>query len=118
MISIRNVRAFVLGTILIVFVGVSTYWIKSRAYEMQEYLAELEASIETEKDRIMVLETDWSYLTRPDRIQRLSEEMLSFTPVEPQRILDLDRLRDPPDAEDRAEPAKAGLFRITAGGSE
>ena len=113
MITMRNIKAFVLGIPLIVFVGVSAYWIKSKAYEKQEALTALEAGIEVERERIMVLKTDWSYLTRPDRIQKLSEEMLSFAPVEPQRILDLDRLRDPPGRKGQAQPAHAGLYRIT-----
>lgn len=113
MITMRSIRSFLLGALLIVFVGVSAYWIKSEAYERQTRLATLEAGIAAEKDRIMVLRTDWSYLTRPDRIQKLSEEMLSFAPVEPQRILDLDRLRDPPGKGGQARPAQAGLYRIT-----
>ena len=32
------------------------------------------------------------HLTRPSRIQSLSKEMLSFAPIEPQRILTLDML--------------------------
>ena len=111
MITMRNIRAFTLGALLVVFVGVSAYWIKSRAYEKQETLAALEAGIQTEMDRIMVLRNDWSYLTRPDRIRTLSEEMLSFAPVEPQRILDLDHLGNPSDR--KAQPAQAGLHRIT-----
>ena len=117
MVTMRNIRAFTLGALLVVFVGVSAYLIKSRAYEKQETLAALEAGIQAERDRIMVLRSDWSYLTRPDRIRTLSEEMLSFAPVEPQRILDLGHLGNP--EERKAHPAQAGLHRITAdGGAE
>ena len=115
MITKRNIRTFAIGAVLTVFVGVSAYWIKSRAYEKQEALAALEAGIDAERDRIMVLRVDWSYLTRPDRIRTLSEELLSFAPVEPQRILDLDQLANPPAGRRAGSPA-AGIHRITDGG--
>ena len=120
MFTMRHVQAFILSALVIVMAGVTTYWIKSKALEKQQRLEVLQSRIETEKDRMLVLEADWSYLTRPDRIQRLSEEMLSFAPVEPQRILSLDHLGEGNTGEAATQastrPVSAGLFRITSGG--
>ena len=60
----------------------------------------IEAQIDEEKSRITVLEADWSYLTRPSRIQHLAKEMLDFAPVEPERILTLDRIDGETTTED------------------
>lgn len=116
MFTMRRARSFLLSALVIMLAGVCAYWIKSQAIEKEERLEVIEARINAEKDRIMVLEADWSYLTSPDRIQRLSGEMLSFAPVEPERILTLDHLGNDAFKEERTNPVSAGLFRITTGG--
>jgi len=107
-------RSFILGALLIVAAGIGAYMIKSHAIEKEQQLEAILDQIEAEKDRITVLEADWSYLTRPARIQHLSREMLSFAPVTPDRILTLDIFDE---SQDEARPA--GLFRNTIfGGTE
>jgi len=101
-------RSFILGALLIVAAGICAYMIKSHAIEKEQQLESILAQIEAEKDRITVLEADWSYLTRPARIQHLSREMLSFAPVTPDRILTLDIFDE---TEEAAQPA--GLLRNT-----
>ncbi|XDZ66284.1 hypothetical protein AB8880_02490 [Alphaproteobacteria bacterium LSUCC0684] len=101
-------RSFILGALLIVAAGIGAFMIKSHAIEKEQELAEILAQIEAEKDRITVLEADWSYLTRPARIQHLSREMLSFEPVTPDRILSLDIF----DKAKGTTPPE-GLFRNT-----
>ena len=76
--------------------------------QFEQALGLLNAQISEEKDKITVLEADWSYLTRPARIQQLSREMLSFAPVEPERILTLDALDTPSSTEDEDN----NLFQI------
>lgn len=118
MLNTRRSRSFILSALVIVAAGVGAYWMKSKAMEKEEQLAAIRAQIETEQDRIMVLEADWSYLTNPDRIQRLSKEMLSFAPVEPERILTLEHLDEDTITPGHNHPVAAGLFRITGGSGE
>ena len=92
MIKIRSMRSIILGGFIITAAGVTAYMMKSFALEQEQQLASIEAQISEEKDKITVLEADWSYLTRPSRIQQLSREMLDFAPAEPSRILTLDIL--------------------------
>ena len=101
-------RSFILGALVIVAAGIGAYMIKSHAIEKEQQLDAILAQIEAEKDRITVLEADWSYLTRPARIQHLSREMLSFVPMTPDRILSLDMVGNM--KEDLQQP---GLFRNT-----
>ena len=90
--------------------------------DREEHLESLEASIALEENRIMVLEADWAYLTRPSRIEHLSRELLSFAPIE-QRILSLDAIGN---ADFHLRPAgiragiraESGLVRISDGGAE
>jgi len=102
-------RSFILGALLIVAAGIGAYMIKSHVIGKEQELRAILAQIEAERDRITVLEADWSYLTRPARIQQLSREMLSFAPVTPDRILTLDIL-EAAAAEGASTP---GLLRNT-----
>ena len=108
MIKAKSIQSMIIGGAIITAAGVGAYMMKSIALEQEQALAVLNAQISEEKDKITVLEADWSYLTRPARIQQLSRDMLSFAPVEPERILTLDALA-PPSAEEESE---SNLFHI------
>ena len=103
------------SSIVVIFVmtlclGVGVYVIEQMILEREQKITTLNAKIKEEQDRITVLEADWSYLTRPSRIQNLSKEMLSFAPIEPQRILTLDML----EGESAAPSSKDdSLYQIT-----
>ena len=109
MIKIRNMKSILLGGVIITMAGVGAYMMKSIALEREQELELLKAQISEEQDKITVLEADWSYLTRPARIQQLSREMLSFAPVEPSRILTLDALGE---IDQQEEETDSKLFQI------
>lgn len=102
-----NTRTMIIGTIAIVVAGVGAYVVKTTALDREQELRALNRQIAEEQDRITVLEADWSYLTRPSRIQHLSQEMLAFKPVKPERILTLDTLDG-----DAASSQDEGLFQV------
>lgn len=108
MFNTKSIRSVIFGGAIITAAGVGAYMMKSMALEQEQALGLLNAQISEEKDKITVLEADWSYLTRPARIQQLSREMLSFAPVEPERILTLDALDTPSSTEDEDN----NLFQI------
>lgn len=95
-----KLRPIIFGAVAITCAGVGAYMMKSTAIDRTQELREITAQIEEEKDRITVLEADWSYLTRPSRIQHLSREMLSFAPVAAERILTLNALEHRNDSDD------------------
>lgn len=97
MLKTKSMKSMIIGGAIITSAGVGAYMMKSIALEQEQELSLIKAQINEEKDKITVLEADWSYLTRPSRIQQLSKEMLSFAPVEPERILTLDALETPPE---------------------
>lgn len=108
MIKIRSVKSILLGGAMITISGVGAYMMKSAALEREQKLELLKAQIQEEQDKITVLEADWSYLTRPARIQQLSREMLSFAPAEPSQILTLDALGEP----QQESETESNLFQI------
>jgi hypothetical protein len=96
-----------LGVLAILIAGVGAYVAKTTVLEREQVLRSILSAIEEEKDRLAVLEADWSYLTRPSRMGPLSKEMLDFAHVEPERILTLDALNDTP-----ALPADEDFFEV------
>lgn len=114
--GIRIFRNFFLAAVVVMVFAVANHWITSEVIDREEQLDQLRAQIETEENRIMVLEADWAYLTRPARIEHLSRDLLSFAPIEPKRILTLDAISNA-DFEG-ASPVASGLFRISDGGAE
>ena len=114
--SIRIFYSILLSALVVMVFAVVNHWIKSEVIDREEHLETLEANIALEENRIMVLEADWAYLTRPSRIEHLSRELLSFAPIEPQRILSLDSIGNAEFS--NTEPQVSGLVRISDGGAE
>lgn len=92
MFGMKRTASMLLICVATLALGVGTYVVEQMILEREQKITTLNAKIKEEQDRITVLEADWSYLTRPSRIQSLSKEMLSFAPIEPKRILTLDML--------------------------
>jgi hypothetical protein len=109
MLRMRGVISIMVIAVGAIGAGIGAYAIESMIHEREQKIRQLTAEIIEEQERITVLEADWSYLTRPSRIQSLSQEMLSFSPIETQRILTLDML----DGQEGAETErKNDLYRI------
>ena len=87
-----NTKTVIISAVAVICAGIGAYVVKTTSGERNQELRQIISMINEEKDIITVLEADWSYLTRPSRIQHLSREMLSFAPIEAKRILTLDAL--------------------------
>jgi len=76
-----------------------TYRTKHEAEERLGVVRKIEADISFEEDTIDLLKADWSLLTQPSRLQRLSEIYsadLGLQPVEARQIVGLDELPQRP----------------------
>ena len=72
-----------------------TYKIKRDAEEQMATVHKLQAQIHTEEDTIDLLKADWSLLTQPARLQKLTEiyqSQLELVPVDPHQFVGLDQL--------------------------
>jgi hypothetical protein len=87
-----SMKSIVIGGVIITAAGIGAYGMKSIALEREQVLNLLQAQINEQKEMIVVLEADWAFLTRPERIHLLSQEMLSYAPVEAERFLTLEAL--------------------------
>lgn len=91
-----------------------TYKIKADAEAKLAEIRKLETAIRLEEDTIDVLKADWSLLTQPARLQRLTEvysSQLELVPVEAQQIVEIEDLPMPPplQIDDRSSEPLGGM---------
>jgi hypothetical protein len=76
-----------------------TYKIKYDAEKRMADIRTLQRKIDFEKDTITLLKADWSLLTQPNRLQKLTEiyrTELDLAPIDPKQIVSLDEVPERP----------------------
>ena len=76
-----------------------TYKIKQDAEDRLATVHKIEREIRFEEDTLDLLKADWSLLTQPSRLQKLSEiyqSELALQPIEPHQIVGLEELPSKP----------------------
>jgi len=66
--------------------AVYAYTIKYQTAYHAEQIAKTKIEIKAERDAIGVLRADWSFLTRPGRIQQLADQYLDLQPLTADKI--------------------------------
>jgi len=85
-------RLILLSALILVGLGTTLYQVKTGIDERQDRLQLLELRISDTKRDIAVLEAEWAYLSRPERVMTLSGDLLQMTPIGQDRILPLDAI--------------------------
>ena len=85
-------RLILLSALILVGLGATLYQVKTGIDERQDRLQMLELRISDTKRDIAVLEAEWAYLSRPERVMTLSGDLLQMTPIGQDRILPLDAI--------------------------
>ena len=90
-----------------------TYNTKHRVESQLAEVRKIEAAIRFEQDTMTVLKADWSLLTQPSRLQKLTElyqEQLVLVPLEAHQIVGMDELpARPVDIESLPTPRLGGM---------
>ena len=94
-------RIIILTAIVLTSLGTTLYQVKTGIDERQAELRRLQAEIVTTQRDIAVLEAEWAFLSRPDRVMNLSASLLDMEPISRDRILPLEAIpmRLPADTE-------------------
>ena len=99
------------GTIVwfcvVVAVGYAMFQVKYEVMQQEQTLAGLNRQITDDREQIRVLNAEWSYLTRPARIEELSARFLHLNGMNSTQIL-------PPDAVPERADAGAPLATTPA----
>lgn len=80
-------RFTMIWILLAVLAGGALFVIKHEVQEAESDLIALQRQIDAERETIHVLEAEWSYLTRPSRLERLSDRYLDLQPANGAQIL-------------------------------
>ena len=85
-------RLILLSALILVGLGTTLYQVKTGIDERQGRLQQLELRIADTKRDIAVLDAEWAYLSRPERVMTLSSDLLQMQPIGQDRILPLDAI--------------------------
>lgn len=90
----------VITLLLLLGVSYGLYQLKYQVEGLQDRATALNRQIAEDQRAIKVLQAEWAYLTRPQRLQRLSDQFLHLEPVAVHQIAAMDelRLKDDPAA--------------------
>lgn len=70
-------------------VALGLFYVKHIVQNLEDELATLERSIETDTEEVTMLRAEWSYQTRPDRIKKLAGKHLHLEPTNAAQIADV-----------------------------
>ena len=85
-------RMILIGAVILAGLGTTLYQVKTGIDARQDRLNDLTLTIAATKRDIAVLEAEWAYLSRPERIMSLSSTLLNMEPISHDRILPLDAI--------------------------
>jgi hypothetical protein len=85
-------RIIILTAVVLASFGSTLYQVKTGIDERQAELRRLQANIVTTKRDISLLEAEWAFLSRPDRVLNLSTSLLDMRPISRDRVLPLDAI--------------------------
>jgi len=85
-------RTLLLIAFILVFSGTSLYMTTHSFDQSSDELANLEAQIKFENQQSAILNAEWSYLSRPERVLSLSSNLLSLQPISTDRVVPLEAI--------------------------
>ena len=80
-------RFVLLSCLITAVLGSGLYFTKLSVDEQYRTLKRLEEEIKIQTEHNYVLQAEWTFLTRPERLLELSELLLGMSPITPERIL-------------------------------
>ncbi len=85
-------RIILLCAFFLATLGTILYQVKTGIDIRENRLAMLESEISKTKRENAVLEAEWAYLSRPERIMELSGRLLGMRPIAKNRVLPIDAI--------------------------
>jgi cell division protein FtsL len=72
--------------------GVGMFVLKYEVIRQEEELAFIKKDIQKQQSEIHILKAEWSYLTSPERLKKLNEQVTHLKPMKTGQILSLKEL--------------------------
>ena len=88
----------ILWLLIVIAVGYAMFQVKYEVMQQEETLAHLNTEIADSREQIRMVDAEWSYLTRPDRLRRLTSRYLNLAPIAAAQIAELNTVPERPNA--------------------
>ena len=85
-------RATIVWVILILLAGTTLIHLKFQVQALEKELAQLDRDLLAGREALHVLKAEWTYLTRPERLEALNRNYLGLQPVAPDQIVGPDEI--------------------------
>jgi hypothetical protein len=75
---------------IVVLTALASFGLYQLSYDvrrLEDELGELNRAITQDRENIMVLEAEWSFVTRPDVLQERTAKLLDLKPTTPKQII-------------------------------
>jgi hypothetical protein len=83
--------------VMLVLAGYGLYLVKWEVHELKRKNMMVQAEILQNQEAMNVLNTEWTYLNRPERLRELSEKYLTLLPSSGQQFADVAKLAEVPE---------------------
>lgn len=81
---------------VLAFAALGLYLVKYWVQDVQQEVSAVELALNKEKESLHLLNAEWAYLNRPQRLKALSEKYLNLAPLKSTQFISYNAL---PDAE-------------------
>jgi len=88
----------ILWLLIVIAVGFAMFQVKYEVMQQEETLARLNKEIADSREQIRMVDAEWSYLTRPDRLKHLAARYLTLAPIAAAQIAELNTVPERPNA--------------------
>lgn len=85
-------RSTFLFLLIATFLGVATYLVKQNVISIEQDLLIAQKEIFQLEESIHILKAEWSHLNEPNRLQKLVENNLSYSPMEGNQLVSMDKV--------------------------
>jgi hypothetical protein len=104
--SIKNIAVW---GVLSMIAGSTVFTVSHKVDEVRRDLRRTEREIAKERENIRVLQAEWAWLSRPERIQVLVRDLTDLRPTTPKQLASLDNVIALSIAEAPHGPTCSGL---------
>lgn len=80
-----NLRLLV-HMVCIAALAIGLYLVKYSVQDVQREVGSLKAQLASEKESLHLLNAEWAYLNRPDRLRQLADKHLDLMPLDSRQI--------------------------------
>ena len=70
-------------------VAMGLFYVKHIVQNLEDEIATIERSIETDEDEVNMLRAEWAFQTKPQRIKKLANKYLDLSPTDASQIADV-----------------------------